>query len=152
MFNVMRHRKKSETASDQYRFSRRQAQKVVTRDKILLTARRMFHERGYDGVGMRTLADEIGMSTGALFGHFGSKDEIWEASIGGPPPNYKLAEQIALLQAGRPGDGWIVCGRPDGRFEAHVFKSDGERLEAVDDTPDGALAQLLGSGLIWPRE
>ena len=139
----MRHRTKSTLTPEQYRYSRRHAMKVVTRDRIITTARRLFHEQGYDGVGMRNLAGEIGMSTGALFGHFNSKDKIWEAAIGGPPPNYKLAEQISLLQAGRPGDGWILCGRPDGQFEAHVFTPGGERVEAVADTPDGALAQLL---------
>lgn len=139
----MRHRTKSALTPDQYRFSRRQAKKVVTHDKIVATARRLFRERGYDGVGMRNLADEIGMSTGALFGHFGSKDKIWEAAIGGPPPNYKLAEKIALLQADKPGRGWILCGRPDGQFEAHVFTTNGERVEAVANTPDGAVAQLL---------
>jgi len=139
----MRHRTKSTITPDQYRYSRRHAMKVVTRDRIITTARRLFNELGYDGVGMRNLADEIGMSTGALFGHFDSKDKIWEAAIGGPTPNYRLAEKIALLRARQPKAGWIVSGRPDGKYEAHSFGVNGERFEAVADTPDGAVAQLL---------
>jgi AcrR family transcriptional regulator len=128
---------------DQYRFSRRHAKKVVTHDRIVTTARRLFREQGYDGVSMRSLAVEIGMSTGALFGHFESKEKIWEAAIGGPPPNYKLAEQIALLQGGRPGVGWIVCGRPDGQFEAHAFGASGDRFEVIADTPEEAVSRLV---------
>ena len=92
---------------------------------------------------MRMLAEAIGMSTGALFGHFKSKESIWTASVGVSPPNFKLAEQIALLQASGSGTGWLLCSLPDGQFEAHHFGDGGIRIEAVADTPDAAIAALL---------
>jgi AcrR family transcriptional regulator len=109
---------------------RRTVEKERTRELILATARSLFHELGYEGVNMRRLAAAMGRSTGAVFGHYRTKDEVWTAATGSPPPDYALSEQIALLQGARPDAGWMICGRPDGEFEAHIFCPDGSRREA----------------------
>jgi AcrR family transcriptional regulator len=46
------------------------------RDDILSAASRMFRDRGYAGTTVRDLAEELGMSSGSIFHHFGSKEEI----------------------------------------------------------------------------
>ncbi|MDR3567406.1 MAG: TetR family transcriptional regulator [Syntrophobacteraceae bacterium] len=49
----------------------------TTRDRLLDAAERLFGLRGYDGVGMRMLAEEAGVNLGAATYHFGSKDALY---------------------------------------------------------------------------
>jgi AcrR family transcriptional regulator len=51
------------------------------RDRILETALRHFEERGYAGVSLRDVADELGLTKAALYYHFPSKQGIVEALI-----------------------------------------------------------------------
>lgn len=46
------------------------------RDALLATASRLFRERGIDGVGVAEIAREAGLTHGALYAHFRSKDEL----------------------------------------------------------------------------
>jgi AcrR family transcriptional regulator len=45
--------------------------------RLLDTAERLFGEHGYDGVGMRMLAEEAGVNLGAATYHFGSKESLY---------------------------------------------------------------------------
>jgi AcrR family transcriptional regulator len=45
--------------------------------RLLDTAERLFGEHGYDGVGMRMLADEARVNLGAATYHFGSKEALY---------------------------------------------------------------------------
>ncbi len=55
---------------------RRKEAGELTRRKILETAKRLFVERGYFNTSMRDIALESGVSTGAVYHHFESKEEI----------------------------------------------------------------------------
>jgi TetR/AcrR family transcriptional repressor of nem operon len=46
------------------------------REVLLATASRLFRERGIDGVGVAEIAREAGLTHGALYAHFRSKDEL----------------------------------------------------------------------------
>lgn len=46
------------------------------REKILHTAARLFHERGYRGTTVREVGDAVGILSGSLFHHFRSKEEM----------------------------------------------------------------------------
>jgi TetR/AcrR family transcriptional repressor of nem operon len=46
------------------------------RDALLATASRLFRERGIDGVGVAEIAREAGLTHGALYAHFRSKDDL----------------------------------------------------------------------------
>jgi AcrR family transcriptional regulator len=46
------------------------------RQVILATAARLFRERGYSGTTVRDLAKEVGLTSGSIFHHFGSKEEV----------------------------------------------------------------------------
>lgn len=46
------------------------------RDIIIKTAGQLFREKGYEGTSVRDLADAVGLQSGSLFFHFGSKEEI----------------------------------------------------------------------------
>lgn len=51
--------------------------KEKTRDKILETAARLFSQRGYFGVSMSQIAEEVGITKAALYYHFDGKEEIY---------------------------------------------------------------------------
>jgi TetR/AcrR family transcriptional regulator, transcriptional repressor for nem operon len=46
------------------------------RDALLEAASRLFRRRGIDGVGVAEIAKEAGLTHGALYAHFSSKDEL----------------------------------------------------------------------------
>ena len=48
-----------------------------TTERLLDTAERLFGEHGYDGVGMRMLADEAQVNLGAATYHYGSKEALY---------------------------------------------------------------------------
>lgn len=49
----------------------------TTTESLLDAAERLFAEYGYDGVGMRALADEAGVNLGATTYHYGSKQKLY---------------------------------------------------------------------------
>ncbi len=52
-------------------------QDAGTVDRLLDAAERLFAEHGYEGVGMRQLADEAKVNLGAATYHFGSKEKLF---------------------------------------------------------------------------
>jgi AcrR family transcriptional regulator len=52
-----------------------------TIEKILSTSTKLFVEKGYDKTSMQDIVDELGMSKGAIFHHFKSKEDILNAVI-----------------------------------------------------------------------
>ena len=52
-----------------------------TREMILEKALEMFSERGYAGTNLRELAMEVGITKGALYKHFKSKEDIWNSTM-----------------------------------------------------------------------
>lgn len=49
------------------------------RDEILSTATELFAEQGYHGVGMRAIAEAVGIRVSSLYHHFPSKDDLLAA-------------------------------------------------------------------------
>ena len=47
--------------------------------KILDAAAHLFLEKGYDGASLQDIIDETKLSKGAIYHHFGSKEDIFEA-------------------------------------------------------------------------
>jgi len=54
----------------------RREQSDENRAALLATAGRLFRERGIDGVGVAEIAREAGLTHGALYAHFRSKDDL----------------------------------------------------------------------------
>ena len=88
--------------------TRRGAAKASTRVRLIAAARFLFTSAGYFGVGTRDIARRMGMSTGAVFNHVEGKQALWRLAMGGPPPSEALAEEVALIQALRPGWSWVL--------------------------------------------
>ena len=51
------------------------------RERILEAAARLFRERGLAGAGVEALADAAGLTHGALYSQFGSKDQLAAAAL-----------------------------------------------------------------------
>ena len=54
---------------------------LPTREVILDTAERLFAARGVDGVAVRDLAAEMGITASSLYNHFPSKQTLYEAVV-----------------------------------------------------------------------
>jgi predicted N-acetyltransferase YhbS len=52
-----------------------------TKEKILLTALRLFAQDGYKAVSVSSIAGELGMTKGALYKHYKSKREIFDSIV-----------------------------------------------------------------------
>lgn len=56
-------------------------QKEQTRERIIAAAGRSFRKGGYSGIGVDGLAKEAGVTSGAFYGHFSSKEEAFKEAI-----------------------------------------------------------------------
>ena len=52
-----------------------------TKEKILLTALQLFARDGYEAVSVRTIAEELGMTKGALYRHYKNKRDIFDSIV-----------------------------------------------------------------------
>ena len=67
--------------------NRRDMAKAATRAKILDSARRLWGDPGtYEFFGIRDIAAGAGMSTGAVFANWPSKEALWREAMGYAPP------------------------------------------------------------------
>lgn len=79
-------------------------QKREARARIVEASGRAFRRHGYGGIGVDGLAKEAGVTSGAFYGHFKSKDEAFrEIAVGG------LNDLAAAIEALRTkhGAGWV---------------------------------------------
>lgn len=52
-----------------------------TKEKILLTALQLFAKDGYEAVSVRNIAEELGMTKGALYRHYKNKRDIFDSIV-----------------------------------------------------------------------
>ncbi len=74
----------------------RSARKAATRARLLEAAARVYAAHGFAGATLDDVAQEAGLTKGAVYGHFGSKDNLLVALI----EEYlaaEIAEQVALF-------------------------------------------------------
>ena len=68
------------------------ASQTNARDRIVAVARRLFAERGFEGVTLRLIGHEVGLHNSSLMHHFGNKREIIAEALA-----QVADEQLALL-------------------------------------------------------
>ena len=67
--------------------NQRERAKAQTRAKVLAAARKLWAEPGtYETATMRDIARAAGMSTGAIFANWKSKEALWLEAMGYPAP------------------------------------------------------------------
>jgi AcrR family transcriptional regulator len=63
--------------------------KAKTRQRLLDEAQRLFRERGYAATSLEQIADAAGVTKGAIYGHFASKEDLLLSAIEATPtPDY----------------------------------------------------------------
>jgi len=68
--------------------------KEATRRRMIETAGRRFKSDGIDGSGIATLVADAGLTNGAFYGHFGSKDDLVATVVA-----QQLTDQVAVVNA-----------------------------------------------------
>src|SRR3982075_103182 len=59
----------------------RKDDQLAPADQVLAAAIEAFSVHGYNGVSLRTVNDELGVSRNLLYQRFGSKAELWHAAV-----------------------------------------------------------------------
>lgn len=106
--------------------------KEATRQRLIDSAGRRFKADGLDGAGIATLVADAGLTNGAFYGHFASKDDLIASVV-----TQQLAEQTAR-----------VASLPVGRESVEVFigqyLSPAHRDGISDGCPSAALLDDIG--------
>ena len=66
--------------------------KDATRRRMIETSGRRFKRDGFDGAGIATLVADAGLTNGAFYGHFASKDDLIATVV-----SDQLAAQVARV-------------------------------------------------------
>src|SRR6185436_2730365 len=109
-------------------------QKQATRQRILDTAGQRFKRSGIDGSGVATLMADAGLTNGAFYAHFSSKDDLVAATIGA-----QLDRQCEDFGA--------MAQRPDGVAAiVRLYLSQDHRNHPEAGCPSAALLDEIGRG------
>lgn len=83
------------------KINRRKLAKAATRTKVLEAGRALFYSVGYQATTIRDIAEDIGMSTGAIFANFKDKAALYREVYGHDPltPEQGLRLAQALREA-----------------------------------------------------
>lgn len=110
--------------------SRREARKAETRDELIFAASRVFVERGYRGASVKLVADEAGFTTGAVYGHFKNKDDLFLA-VYERYARARAAELTALFSS--DGDDFARSARAAAeQWSAHHAENPGFTILALE--------------------
>ena len=99
-----------------------QRRRQMTRDALLDAAEEVFVKRGVPGAAMEEIAAEAGFSRGAIYAHFGSKDDLL----------------LAVMERfiGRQLDQYLQLEQQDDRHAAAVEAADlFRRISSIDVVP-----------------
>lgn len=106
--------------------------KEATRRRMIETAGRRFKSDGIDGSGIATLVADAGLTNGAFYGHFDSKDDLVASVV-----TQQLADQVAVVDTLAPGPESV---------EAYLreYLSPEHRDDLADGCPSAALLDEIG--------
>jgi TetR/AcrR family transcriptional regulator, transcriptional repressor for nem operon len=108
--------------------------KQVTRQRIIDTAGRRLKSDGIDGSGVATLMADAGLTNGAFYAHFASKDDLVATVVA-----EQLRTQQETLSAVEPGDAGLE------QF-LRWYLSPEHRDDRADGCPSAALLDEIGRG------
>jgi AcrR family transcriptional regulator len=135
--------------------SRRDRQRADTVREIKMTARQVLVKQGVDGLALRAVAREMGMTAPALYRYFDSREDLVENVVAD-----LYDELVAVLEAARddarpatPPTQLLACSRAFRRWATThhaefglLFGSAGDGVMSAPGTPDGgeSPAELAG--------
>ena len=102
-------------------------QKQATRRSILEAAGRRFKEDGIDGAGVAAVMSDAGLTNGAFYAHFKSKEDL-VANV--------LADQLRTQRQGYAG---LLADRPGLEAMVRLYLSPQHRDQCADGCPSAAL-------------
>ncbi len=106
--------------------------KQATRRRIIEVAGRRFKRDGIDGAGVATLMADAGLTNGAFYAHFASKEDLVTATVG-----EQLRDQGASLGA-------LTAGRAGLEQFVRAYLSVAHRDHPEDGCPSAALLDEIG--------
>jgi TetR/AcrR family transcriptional regulator, transcriptional repressor for nem operon len=123
--------------------------KEDTKERILRAVSRGFRSRGYHGIGVDTLAKDAGVTSGAFYGYFRSKEDAFLAAVVAGVDEYRAG--IEAFRA-KHGANWIValadyyvgCALPT--LSPEVIRADG-RVRAAYQAELIKLNEAIAAGL-----
>ena len=107
--------------------------KQETRQRIIATAGRRLKRDGIDGSGVATLMKDAGLTNGAFYAHFASKDSLVAIAVGDQLHTLQ-ANIVSLAEPGRAGLEQIV----------RWYLSPQHRDDIGDGCPNAALLDEIG--------
>jgi TetR/AcrR family transcriptional repressor of nem operon len=108
--------------------------KQATRRRIIETAGRRLKRDGIDGSGVTTLMADAGLTNGAFYAHFASKDDLVATTVAD-----QLREQRESLSA-------VAPGRAGVEQYVRAYLSAQHRDDPADGCPSAALLDEIGRG------
>jgi AcrR family transcriptional regulator len=106
-------------------------QKPATRQRILQAAGRRFKQDGIDGAGVAGLMSDAGLTNGAFYAHFSSKEDL-VANV--------LADQLRMQREGLDSES---PGREGLEAFVRFYLSPAHRDEPADGCPSAALLEEI---------
>ena len=113
-----------------------------TRRRILEAATELFHERGYAGTSIRHITERLGMTKGALYYHFTSKDELLYAMV------TPLLEAVATFLGTLRDAGTVSPGLV--RELVDILDANAPLVRSLASDPAVTRAKLEGRGITAP--
>jgi len=74
-------RRKNTVPSEKWALPARQARSRATRERLLAAGEKVFAQKGYDGAKLSDIAEDAGVSVGAVYFRFKDKDALFQAIV-----------------------------------------------------------------------
>lgn len=134
--------------------------KAETRQKMIAAASRGFRSNGYAGIGVDGLAKAAGVTSGAFYSHFGSKDAAFDAALAAgldevieAIPNFQKeygadwVEAFAKYYLGERHRRDLECGCAMATLTPEVVRSN-PKVHAAFENKMTQIADLVSQGLV----
>jgi AcrR family transcriptional regulator len=144
---------------------------AATREAVLLAAREVFAELGYDGAGIRDIGARAGVDARLIGRYFGSKEGLFtevvdlafeKSMMMGPGHNHEAARSLLIDSAPEPADGMLIAVRSASNERAAAIMRDNlarnyervvtDELSGPDAAGRAALLIAICSGVQLMRD
>ena len=138
--------------------------KQQTHKRMLDAASQSFRSNGYAGIGVDGIAKAAGVTSGAFYAHFGSKDKAFSAAL--DAGLNEVIEAIPVLQ-NDAGENWVetfadyymgrshrqdlACGCAMTTLSPEVVRAE-SKLHSTYEAKMRKIAELIANGLYGPSE